>query len=387
MDRDLTLDDDDLQLTEGGSFYVILKKFGLKPPSRIQRILIYVTITWGMLAILSAVQGVFWNPQIKVPFICDIAEACRLLVVGPILIGAKRLIEPWLVHVVRHFRRFVSPEDQPKLQVLIDKSGKMRDSILVDILLIAFAFIRPHFGQPLELSSDLTSWQMLPNGEHTWAYGWMLYAARPFFLILWLRWMWRYVIWSLLLCRIASLKLNVISSHPDRMGGLSFVTAGHTKFAILVLAFGIQASASILDMIWFDGASVSEFKYTILAATIITVIIFITPLFAFTPKLIDCKRRGLFEYGALADEYTDAVHAKWIQGERPENEPLLGNGDIQTFADLGNIFENVREMQATVITKGTVLIFVMAAAAPFAPLLLTAYPLDDLIERLVKVAM
>ena len=37
--------------------------------------------------------------------------------------------------------------------------------------------------------------------------------------------------------------------------------------------------------------------------------------------------------------YTQAFHRKFIEEVEPSEEPILGTGDIQSLADLGNSFE------------------------------------------------
>ena len=113
-------------------------------------------------------------------------------------------------------------------------------------------------------------------------------------------------------------------------------------------------------------------------------VVFLTPCLAFSPKLLDCKRRGLLEYSALADQYTHAFHQKWIEGKRDDNEVLLGSNDIQSLADLANSFEIVQSMKPIIISKMTIMAFLVATLLPCAPLLLTIYPFNDLLAHLWK---
>ena len=54
---------------------------------------------------------------------------------------------------------------------------------------------------------------------------------------------------------------------------------------------------------------------------------------------------------------------------------------------MANSYEVVRSMHAAVIGKSTVLTFIAVALIPFAPLVLTVYPFDELIARLWKIVM
>ena len=95
------------------------------------------------------------------------------------------------------------------------------------------------------------------------------------------------------------------------------------------------------------------------------------------------KRRGLLEYSALANEYTQAFHRKWIRREVPEAEQLLGGADVQSLADLGNSFAFVRSMRAFPIDRNGVMPLIVATGLPMLPLFLTMYSLDELVLKIV----
>jgi hypothetical protein len=56
------------------------------------------------------------------------------------------------------------------------------------------------------------------------------------------------------------------------------------------------------------------------------------------------KREGLAEYGAFASDYVMDFDQKWLR-RKVNGAQLLGTGDIQSLADLGNSFAVVREMR------------------------------------------
>jgi hypothetical protein len=99
------------------------------------------------------------------------------------------------------------------------------------------------------------------------------------------------------------------------------------------------------------------------------------------------KRIGLHEYGALSTAYTGEFHKKWIEGQNPSHEALLGTADIQSLADLGNSYELVEKMKPIPIDPRTVIHLVAAGLFPMVPLLLTVMPLNELLKLLTKVLM
>lgn len=96
---------------------------------------------------------------------------------------------------------------------------------------------------------------------------------------------------------------------------------------------------------------------------------------------------GLREYGALATAYTGSFHHKWVQGDNPEQEKLLGTADIQSLADLSHSYEIIEQMKPIPIDPRTLLQLVILALLPMAALLLTVMPLKDVLKLLFKVVM
>ncbi len=392
MTKDIRQGEFDLSLLRGGPLYGLLVRAGIARPGRagfVLRILFFVALTWIPLALMSIWQGAFLPAGIKVPFLYDFAETCRFLFVLPLLIIAEGIVEPWLSHVITHCATLVSEADKEKFKHNIALAIRSRDSVPVELLLILLAFIRPHVGG-LALSAGISSWRTLTTGAETAptaAFLWYLYVAKPLIALLWFRWLWKYLIWSLLLFRTSRLPLRVTPTHPDRMGGLGFIAIAQTNFAVLYFALAAQAASFIGEEIVFEGAKLMSFKYLILAIVVIAPVLFLTPCLAFSSKLIESKRIGLLEYGALADRYTKDFHEKWIEGKRDDNEVLLGSSDIQSLADLTNSFEVVQSMKSVIISKATVVAFIAASLVPFTPLLLTVYPFDELLARLLKMVL
>jgi len=73
----------------------------------------------------------------------------------------------------------------------------------------------------------------------------------------------------------------------------------------------------------------------------------------------------------------------WLRSPDRDGETLLGSGDIQSLADLGNAFGVIKEMQAFPIGRDTFLRLLAAALVPFAPLLLILMPIEVLLDRVI----
>ncbi|MEO0018246.1 MAG: hypothetical protein RLZZ522_1529, partial [Verrucomicrobiota bacterium] len=70
-----------------------------------------------------------------------------------------------------------------------------------------------------------------------------------------------------------------------------------------------------------------------------------------------------------------------------DGEPLLGTGDIQSLADLGNSFAVIKEIRAVPFSRDMFLQLVWATLVPFLPLVFTMIPLEELLDRLIGAAL
>lgn len=62
----------------------------------------------------------------------------------------------------------------------------------------------------------------------------------------------------------------------------------------------------------------------------------------FAPRMARARRKGLADYGLLAQRYVERFDQKWVHEVHPSEE-LLGTGDIQSLADLGNSYQVLRD--------------------------------------------
>jgi hypothetical protein len=208
-------------------------------------------------------------------------------------------------------------------------------------------------------------------------------VSLPIFQFLLCRWYFRLFIWARFLWQMSRIELSLVPTHPDRVGGLGFLANTAYGLAVLAVAHGALVAAQLADRIFFLGAALTQFTAGIAAMVILSLCAILGPLLVFAPQLAHAKRKGLREYGTLAERYVREFDAKWLRGGAPADEPFVGSGDIQSLADLGNSYEVVRTMRIAPITRDAVFVVAAATLAPVAPLLLTLMPLDALLKALL----
>lgn len=196
-----------------------------------------------------------------------------------------------------------------------------------------------------------------------------------------LRWLWRLGLWSYFLWRVSKVKLNLVPTHPDSTAGLGYLEVVHIHFTPLVLAISAIQCASLAEEIT-SGTTPFEVIYPAFALVLVVdALLFLGPLFIFTPKLWACEVKGRRDYMDLGQEYVTAFDRKWVRARSATEESLLGTQDIQALADLAGSAHVVRHMRWVPIGKGLLISLAVAALVPVLPLLLLKYPIAELAQK------
>jgi hypothetical protein len=107
-------------------------------------------------------------------------------------------------------------------------------------------------------------------------------------------------------------------------------------------------------------------------------------MMVFTPKLFRLKRDGLLRYGTLASHYTQAFDSKWANGINSAEEPLLGTGDIQSLADLGNSYELIHKMRIVPFELSDFIGIAFLGVIPALPLAATVMPVGEIVKGVLR---
>jgi len=106
-------------------------------------------------------------------------------------------------------------------------------------------------------------------------------------------------------------------------------------------------------------------------------------LLMFTPQMARAKRRGLAEYGLLAQRYVEGFEQKWVRDTPSEELPRSHRH--QSLANLGNSYALVRDMRNVPFGLEDISHLAAATAAPLVPLMLTILSPEELIMRIIGV--
>ncbi len=384
----------DFSLVLGGPLYQIVRRAHLAGDALEllrRRLVVIPALLWLPLLILSAIGGRAWGDAVKVPFLKDVEVHARFLAALPLLIVAEMVVHQRMRPLAQQFlqRGLIGETSRARFDAAVASAMRLRNSVLGEAFLLALVYVVSlQFIWPQYLAPSVATWYAVPaeEGRRLSAAGhWFVYASLPLFQFILLRWYFRLFVWMRFLRQVAKCELRLVPTHPDRAGGLGFLSLTVTAFAPLLAAHGALLAGWIATRIFFQGASLPDFKVEIVVFVVFPLLVVLGPLLQFAPHLSAARRNGLREYGTLAQRYVRDFDDKWIRGGAPPDEPLIGSADLQSLADLGNSFEVVRGMRAFPFTKEALLQLAVVTLLPVTPLVLTLMPLETLLKRLLGV--
>jgi hypothetical protein len=353
-----------------------------------RRIVIITVFVWLPLLLLSAFAPTAGHAG-RLSFLRDVEVHARFLIALPVLIGAELLVHLRMRPVVRRFveRRIVLPQDLPRFGSAIQSAIRLRNSIPIEfgLLLAVYSFGLWFWHNRVGLDSSTWyahsggRWNLTPAGF------WYVFVSIPIVQFILLRWYLRLFIWFRFLWQVSRMGLHLIPTHPDRCAGLAFLGKSSYAFGPILFAQGAMLAGLVASRVLYQGESLTSFKLQIGGFIAFFVLAILGPLLMFTPKMAQARRKGLADYGLLAQRYIEGFEQKWVLRDPSTSGELLGAADIQSLADLGNSYGFVRDMRPVPFGLDDVTRLAAATAAPLVPLLLTIFSPEELLMRIIKV--
>jgi hypothetical protein len=387
-------DDPDFSLVLGGPLYQFyLRTWLARPPLKLgtRRMAGVSLICWLPLLLLATFAGRLTS-GVSIPFLQDVEVHVKFLVVLPMLIAAEVLVDQRIRKIVAQFsqRGIIAREDQSRFEGVIASAMRLRNSVLIELVLlavvVAFGFWMWQGGHKLTLSAiTLSSWYAVDEGAGlhlTSAGSYYALVSLSILRFIMLRWYFRLFVWYRFLWQVRGLPLHLNLYHPDRAGGLGFLSASLIAFSPIFVAQSASLASVIFTQIRYAGYRLPAFTLEIAGVLLFFVIAGVLPLTFFSLHLERGARLAKIEFGVLASRYVTDFRGKWVLGGvRPG---LLGTPDIQSLADLANSYTVVSTISLLPVTQRALVRLTILIASPLLPLLLTVIPLSEIIKRLFK---
>ena len=385
----------DSELFAGGPPVRLERSLGLiksDEPRIIRRTVLVALVGWVPLVVLAAVQdSALWGTNLR-SLLLDFAVYARSLITAPLFVLAELVCIPQLGSIVRHFldARIVLESERSCFDVAVASTRQLRDSMAAEVIAIVLTYTLIvallHYVPP----SEFSAWHKSGSGESqvlSFAGWWHCLVSIPLLNMLFFGWLWRLFLWGRLLLLLSRLDLQLIPAPPDHAAGLKFVSHSLRAFSLLGCALGAIVAGFVANHIVHAGVSPTAYLHLIGSLVVGVVLLFSGPLMAFSGKLIQAKRRGIFTYGALATGEGQQFERKWLNRAEAVDESVLEVPDFSATTDLYQVVSNVYNMETIPLDLKDLIPLAIATLLPFVPVALMAVPLDVLLRQLVNLLL
>ena len=351
-----------------------------------------VLLGWMPLLLLTAVQSaVLGAPGLR-DFLEDLGVHARALLAVPLFVLADALCAPRLSAAASHFldARLVQDHDRPRFDAAVASTGTLMQTPAATIVAVVLSYALS-LGLLLSIPvSAYPPWHLRPDaggsipGGYSIAGWWHVLVVVPMLLFLTVGWLWRLWLWARFLWLVSRLELRLVPSHPDLCAGLKFLGYSVRGFTVVAAAGGTVMAGRLTNNFVHSGSSPFSHAYVVAIGVLAIMSLFLAPLLVFAPRLLEVRRRGVFEYGALADRLGRGFESRWLASDRSLHDPAVDPTDISALSDLYQIAANVQAMRPVPVDLGSFALIAGAVLLPFVPVVVLSLPLEELFRTLAR---
>jgi hypothetical protein len=384
----------DFSLVAGGAFHALLGRLGLLGddmlPTRgaalgLALLAFFIPALFAVIHTLVDAGYSGWD------YFSDATVYARYLVAIFIMIYTEQLADTRIVLMTRYFRdaQLLDAADRTRFAAAVTRADRLASSSRTEWLIVLFAFVWS-LATTRFVTVSVDSWEgvALADGGTglSWAGDASALTSNTLFLFLVLRWFWRFYIWAALLWKTSRLQLQIMPLHPDRRGGLGFLSIFPEIFSGLVFALSCVIAASFHKALPVVGHTDQTLWLATGAWLLLVLVIFLGPLLVFVRPLYMARETALLQYGRLAHGHHLAFHRNWIDG-RKDGEEIMGSADPSSASDLNAAVQTVHEMRTFPVDRAAVIQLLASAGLPMLAAAALQMPIGELLKLILGVLL
>ena len=385
---------ENFSLSEGGPFHNAMVKMRLTDKQGIL-VLVGLCITWLPLVIITLIEGTLYSGT-PLSFLKDVAMQARLLVALPILIMIKPAIDRKVVEVTKYLSEaLMSPDERYDIVTrAIYRAKKLTSSALTEIILvlivIGLTISLVKGGVYSALEGGTMSWMAsnkTGNQSLSFAGDWAVFISIPVFSFLGIRWIWRYLIWTLLLLRLSKSRLNLLPTHPDRAGGLGIIILAQKSFNMIFVAGSALISGQLMAQLTKHPDSFNSIRNLGLAYIVLCLILVLFPLVFFMGKLVKTKQQGLLHLSKLGAILSHKFEWEWVNDLPNERRISEKQVDPSMVYDYAGIYESLQQLRIIPVAIRDIIGMALTLFVPFIPILFIHFSVAELLKKILGMLM
>jgi len=380
----------DLSLVRGDLGFHLQRRIFLIPAAGmgiVRRALIFAAVTWLPLALWAVLTGRAFNGTGDDTLVAHFGIHVRCLIAIPLMVIAEGVAQNLMPPLLKYFvdSGLITDETLPDFRRQLARMSLLRDRALPWVIMVGATLA---WSTTRALWGDAEDVVWMNHGTHiadiSFGGWWFVLVIRPLFTVMLLAWFWRACLLFILLFRIGKLPLALVPSHPDRVGGLSFVERMAFIFSPVAFAISAVIAASFAHEVVYHGASAMQMKTLLIATAALISVIFLLPLLPLAMPLGRLKRRAIFEYGSLVAHHDRLVHDRWILHRDIGKPEILDAPELGPVADIHTIYDAVAHMRSVPLSKMSIVAIAVPAAVPMLYVAALQLPLTAVLGKVAK---
>jgi len=374
----------------GGPFFELQRRLGMLREDALlagRRATLFVALAWGVPLILSLIAGRAFGYDLDRPYLLDFGAWARFFIAVALFVLAEEQVEYGLDGKLGQFVRapLLAPASFEAAAHAVLKGLRMRDSRLAEIICACLAAAGALAWLNALVNLDGSNWaaEVVDGGAHlTLAGWWSVLVSAPLFYFLLFRGLWRYVVWAILLWRVAALELRLVATHPDGKGGLAFLAEYPNAYTMFV--FGMSSGMAITVVRHVFEANITSVTFGYIIATWLAIVFafFTFPLIAFSKPLSDLKQKSAQVLGAEATRYFRAAERALLGRNLAANDPA--EAAQPAASDPSAQFAASRKLSIFLMSRSAIAPLAGAALIPFAIAGATKLPYKEVFSLVKK---
>jgi hypothetical protein len=381
---------------EDNAYNDLLKKIGFKGSgvkSDISKVIVSLIVCWLPLLVITIIKGTFWTGDISRSFITDFDIQARFLVTLPIFILADRMVSSKLALIIAQFINsgIVGNEIREDFELIIKSKTRFLRSKWTNLAILALCYLQVFLVLFYESSStSLLSWQVMEaDGETSLnlAGKWFILISGPFLLFLFYRWLFRIIVWGILMYNISRLKLTLFPMHPDLAGSLGFLGYSIRYFSPVALAISATVAGTMADFMLAEGLHLADVRFSALGYFILMTLLFTLPLFVFSNQLINAREKSVYENYDYTNGIYRELRKEISKGHNQVTREDLKLPDFSAAADLSAVIENSLKMKFIPFTIKDLIPLWIMMTIPFLGVILIEIPVTQILQSVVSLLM
>ncbi|MBL0372297.1 hypothetical protein JJB09_09680 [Rhizobium sp. KVB221] len=377
----------------GGPFYELQRRLKMLRENSLdagRRAVIYTALAWAVPLLLALAAGLSLDGS-GYSYFSDPAAWARFLIAIGAFVLSEQQVEKALRAKLSHFQtsRLIADTSLQKATEAVNHALKQRNSFGAELICALIAAIAAIAVYTNLHAAPVSSWAVSITTEGhriTPAGWWSILVSMPLFVFLFVRGLWRHLVWSQLLRRIAKLELRLVATHPDGKAGLAFLAHYPNAYAFFVFGISCALAAGLAKHLLNEQLSVTTLTVVMGGWLAIVLAVFAYPLAAFTAPLFMLKEKSLLLLSAKATEYNRLAERTALGRNIFANSDAEA-GDSADIDDPTKLYGVTGKQSTILLTRAAVIPVGLASLAPFAAAAATQLPYKEIFSVLKKLLL